>query len=1295
MGRGRNMRIRGRWLALVGAAFVLGTSAVVAYADSINADGDIVKSGNNLSYTDSANFTQHCSTRGTPVAGVVTVKYNGNGTHFDAGATVAISLSVDAAGTAAGITTTAGTGTVPDPWNTAGQTFTAPIATTVPPTAPNGTYVVTATATGAAHTASGNPVTFTTPGDTYSVSVACTNVPPVISWVASPSSANEGDLETYQFSIADPDSTSWSYASLSPSCGSAGSLSGTPSIDSASKTGSFTCSFPNGPATSNVSVAVSDGATSNVLTQPVSIANVAPTVSFTSAPPTAFEGETKTFSFAVGDPGAADTYSAATGFPSCGAGGTYVSGSLSVSGNHGSQTGSFACSFPSPSTTSVQIAFTDSDGATGNTAATVVTVQDAPLTAGALSITNGVESLTASQLTFGFTDANPAGVAADYTATINWGDSTSSSGTIIAAAGGGFTVHATHGYAEEGNYTVTVTVADTGGATTSATGTAAVADAPLTAGTITVGDGVAGVTPAALAFGFTDANPAGTVSDFTATIDWGDSTTSAGTLAASGTGFTVQGSHTYTHSGSFTVTVTVADVGGSTTSATGHTTIAAAPLTAGALTVSDGAEGATASQLSFGFTDANPAGVAADYSATITWGDSTTSAGTIVAAPGGGFTVQGSHTYAEEGSYPVTVAVTSTGGSTTGASGHAAVTDAPLTAGTLTAGPGVAGVTPAPLSFSFTDANAAAPASDFTATIDWGDSTTSTGTVTSAAGGGFTVQDSHGYSHSGSFTVTVTVTDVGGSTTSATGTAVIAASPLTAGALTITDGVEGATASQLDFGFTDANPATVAADYTATIDWGDSTPTSPGTITSVPGGGFTVHATHHYADEGTFPVVVTVTSTGGSTTSATGHATVTDAPLTAGTLTVTNGLVSVTPAQLTFAFTDANTAAPVSDFTATIDWGDTTTSAGTLTASGTGFSVQGSHLYAHTGTFAVTVTVTDVGGSTVTATGHATVANSLLTAGTLTIGKGVEGVTAAPLTFGFTSSNPLAAAADFTATITWGDTATSAGTVTAVAGGGFTVQGSHLYKEEGSYPVSITVADTTGGTVTATGRAKIGDAPLDASAVSFPNTAGSFSGTTATFTDANPFATASDFTAKIDWGDGDRSWGTVSASGGAWTVQGRHSYDHTGYYTIKTKITDDGGSTDSASAQILIFAFLQRGAFVIGDRSASGNVTFWSPQWWKKNSLSGGPAPASFKGFAADPRTPACHATWTSGWDDDAPGGHLPDYMAVVVTSSVTKSGSKITGNTVHMVIVRTSSGHRHDDDRDGTGTVVGSVPGC
>ena len=50
---------------------------------------------------------------------------------------------------------------------------------------------------------------------------------------------------------------------------------------------------------------------------------------------------------------------------------------------------------------------------------------------------------------------------------------------------------------------------------------------------------------------FTDANPNATVSDFTATITWGDGSTSAGTVVATGNGFAVNGAHTYADEGSY------------------------------------------------------------------------------------------------------------------------------------------------------------------------------------------------------------------------------------------------------------------------------------------------------------------------------------------------------------------------------------------------------------------------------------------------------------------------------------------------------------------------------------------------------------------------------------------------------------------------------------------------------------------------------------------------------------------------------------------------------------------------
>ena len=120
------------------------------------------------------------------------------------------------------------------------------------------------------------------------------------------------------------------------------------------------------------------------------------------------------------------------------------------------------------------------------------------------------------------------------------------------------------------------------------------------------------------------------------------------------------------------------------------------------------------------------------------------------------------------------------------------------------------------------------------------------------------------------------------------------------------------------------------------------------------------------------------------------------------------------------------------------------------------------------------------------------------------------------------------------------------------------------------------------------------------------------------------------------------------------------------------------------------------GAFVIGDENdaVGTHVTFWGAQWWKLNTLSGGDSPAEFKGFAKNPRTRSAARPWSTDPGNSAPppDGPLPSFMGVIVTSSTGKSGSAITGNTPHMVIVRTNPGYSPNPGHAGTGTVVSSV---
>lgn len=156
----------------------------------------------------------------------------------------------------------------------------------------------------------------------------------------------------------------------------------------------------------------------------------------------------------------------------------------------------------------------------------------------------------------------------------------------------------------------------------------------------------------------------------------------------------------------------------------------------------------------------------------------------------------------------------------------------------------------------------------------------------------------------------------------------------------------------------------------------------------------------------------------------------------------------------------------------------------------------------------------------------------------------------------------------------------------------------------------------------------------------------------------------------------------------------------TGPTTTAATFAGDGAykpATDTRPA--LVYAFAPGGGnFVVGDQSDTGSVYFWGSQWWKQNSLSSGDRkfdPSAFKGFAANPSNPQCGGTWSTdpGNSTPPPNSPLPAYMAVIVTSQNAKAPGKIvTGNVVHIAIVKTDPGYAGDPGHDGTGTVVATV---
>jgi hypothetical protein len=571
-------------------------------------------------------------------------------------------------------------------------------------------------------------------------------------------------------------------------------------------------------------------------------------------------------------------------------------------------------------------------------------------------------------------------------------------------------------------------------------------------------------------------------SGYTATVNWGDGSAAA---AATVTGpinpsfagpcnYSVAAGHTYAEAvpSHDAVTVDVTRAGGGPGSGSGTATVADAPLTAGAPGGIQATENATFSGTVATFSDNNTGAPARDFTATITWGDGATSTGTVSATgTAGQFVVTGTHTYAEAGGHTTSVAVTDVDGSSVSLPGTATVSDAPLTAGTAFS---ITATTATPFAgpvATFTDGNTAAPAGDFTATITWGDGTSSSGTVTATATAGqFTVSGTHTFTTAGTLSTSVLVNDADSASVAVPGSAFVTA----AAAFGPASAVEGTalpsttTIATFSDGF-DVSGCTAAATYIATVNWGDGSTTEPAVVTAsgTPSVGqpctYQVSAGHTYAEGGNDTVAVTATG-GGLSGGLSGsfNLPVSDAGLTAASSVALQATGGVPFTGTVGGFTDANTGAPAGDFTATINWGDGTTSSGTVTGTAGQFSISGTHTFNGVGALRTSVVVTDTDGATVTVPGVATVAAPAppqLTAVSTSPVSARAGVTVTATLGTFADADPGTTAASYKAAIAWGDGAVTLATI--VSGsvpGQFGVQGSHRYSAAGTFKIKIIVA---------------------------------------------------------------------------------------------------------------------------------------------------------------------------------------------------------------------------------------------
>ncbi|MGZ6972458.1 MAG: PKD domain-containing protein [Acidimicrobiia bacterium] len=891
-----------------------------------------------------------------------------------------------------------------------------------------------------------------------------------------------------------------------------------------------------------------------------------------------------------------------------------------------------------------------------------------------------------------FTDA---GTNDTHTATVSWGDLTSSPGSVTESGGSG-TVAASHTYAAAGLYTITVTVTDddfgpdissasvlvnspptaaaggpyvgtegaeltlsgsasdldadplaiswgftwTGdpGTTCAATGTDTLTpalrctDDAVVNATMTVSDGVnpavvktttitvsnvgpviSAATPSAtlvptgspvsVNLSLTDAGENDT---HTATVDWGDSNTTAATVTETpGTG-TVSASHSYMAPGNYTVTVTVTDDNGGAASSSTSIHVNGSP-TAGAGGPYTGIEGAAI--------PLNGASDDPDHDpVTVSWTRSIVSApsGTVCNLAGA-TTLTPTLTCNDQANVDVTISVSDGVNPTVTDTTTVAVTNAAPIVDTPTVTPN-----PAPLgdavtvSADFTDAGTN---DAHTATISWGDSTTTTGTVNETHGSGSgVVTGSHTYAAPGSYTVTVTVND-GVATDSATSTAVVNGPP-TADAGGPYSGFEG-TPVVLDASASDpgGDPLSVSWTFSFTGDPGTTCATT-GSTTLSPTVSCTdnavVTATLRVSDGINAPVLST------ATIQIANKAPVVTAAVPSSPLVPVGTAVSVG-----LNFSDAGTN---DTHTASIDWGDSTTSSATVTELDGAGSVTDSHVYAVAGNYHVTVTVTDDNG------GSASSSTDIAANGAPTVGVGgpYSGVEGAGVTLNGTATDPDA---DHL-TISWTKTIVSAGPgTTCDLTDTSTLTPTLTCDDDAVVSVTISASDGIHPTVVDTTQVTIANAPPTVATPTVtpnPVALGSPVSLSTSFTDPGVH---DDHSATIDWGDSSTTNGNVSETPGVGTVTGLHTYAARGTYIVVVTVNDkDGGKTSKSTTVV-----------VSGPPTASAGGPYSGTEG----------TPKVLAGSASDPDGDPLAIGWTINWAGD-PGTTCTATNTSTLTPSIT-----------------------------------------
>jgi hypothetical protein len=490
----------------------------------------------------------------------------------------------------------------------------------------------------------------------------------------------------------------------------------------------------------------------------------------------------------------------------------------------------------------------------------------------------------------------------------------------------------------------------------------------------------------------------------------------------------------------------------------------------------------------------------ADFTATVDWGIAGHNADPATVhqmSSGSDYTVSATRpVFAEQGNYTVKVMISEDGASTT-------VTDSQEVdegnlEGTATY-PTIHEDDPAAplLVATFTHNTGLQPATDFSATIDWGIAGhhSDTGMVTAANGGYDVTGTHHVFTDGGNYQYFVTFTEIGPASFlrahffTAHGILHVEDEPIDGTSATLAPVAEGDPSASVEVAtFTHDNASEPTSDFTATIDWGIAGHHSDPGVVTLDGTTYHVSATRPVFSEDTSTsnnVTVTIYETleGGSAYTAFKDTQgVTEPAINATSATLTPVAEDDASASVEVAtFTHANGVEPATDFTATVDWGIAGhhSDPAVVTLDGTTYDVSATRPVFSEETSTsnnVTVSISEDGSTTpTTVTDTQGVTDPPVQASGVPVyaveATPLSGVTVATFTDPGGAepnpSDPTGGISDhYTVdSIDWGDSTpldTSSGAISYSGAQGsttdlFTVTGSHTYTEEGSHTITAIV----------------------------------------------------------------------------------------------------------------------------------------------------------------------------------------------------------------------------------------------